>query len=541
MRRAAALLAALAACATSSPQAPQAPVDQRPPGTASTAWWNGAVVYELFVRSFQDSNGDGKGDLQGLIDRLDHLNDGDPSTTTDLGVDAIWLMPIQPSPSYHGYDVTDYDGVNPDYGAPADLDRLVAECHRRGIKVILDLVLNHSSSQHPWFLDSSSSAFSARRDWYLWRGSDPGWQQPWTTSGGSSTWHAMGGAFYYGVFWGGMPDLNWTNAAVRSEMGAVASRWLGRGADGFRLDAVRYLVENGGGSYQQDQPETHRFLKEFAAGVRAAKPDAMLVGEAWADTATIAPYYGSTGTVPGGDELPLLFDFPLADAVVSGVASGTASGIAAALDAAWRTYPRGAADAPFLTNHDQVRVATRLGADPARLRLAAAILLTLPGTPFLYYGEEIGMQNGTCAGDECKRTPMAWDATAGGGFTTGTPWWPPAPGGASVAAQTADPASLLSRYRQLIRARGASPALRRGELTAIAGPASGVLAFARSGGGETVLAAHNLGGGFASATLALPGATAEAILADPGASASASGGSWTVSLPPRGSGVWRVR
>jgi glycosidase len=539
MPRTTALLAALAAaCATSSPQPPQPP-DARPPGTSSTAWWNGAVVYEIFVRSYQDSNGDGKGDLQGLIDRLDYLNDGDPATDADLGVDAIWLMPIHPSPSYHGYDVTDYDGVNPDYGAPADMDRLVAECHRRGIRVILDLVVNHTSSQHPWFFEAASSPTALHRDWYEWSASDAGWRQPWDPFTGGPTWHASGSAWYYGVFWSGMPDLNWRNPAVRNEMGAVAARWLGRGVDGFRLDAIRYLVANG--AAQQDQPETHRFLREFAAGVRGVRPDAMLVGEAWADTATIAPYYGSTGAVPGGDEIPLLFDFPLSDAVVAGVAAGNASGIASTLDTVSRNYPRGAADAPFLSNHDQVRVATRLAGDPAKLWLAATILLTLPGTPFLYYGEEIGLQNGSCAGDECKRTPMAWDGTASGGFTTGTPWWPPAPGGASVAAQTGDGTSLLSRYRQLVRARSASAALRRGEVTAVAGAASGVLAFVRVGGGETVLVAHNLGGAFAGTSVAAPGSVSEPIFADPGATAFGGAGTWSVFLPPRGSGVWRIR
>src|SRR6266403_2947702 len=192
---------------------------------ASAEWWNGAVVYEVFVRSFLDSNGDGKGDLAGLISKLDYLNDGDPSTTADLGVDAIWLMPIYPSPSYHGYDVTDYDGVNPDYGTPADMDSLIAECHKRGIKVILDYVPNHTSIQHPWFSDAS------RRDWYVWSTANPGWTQPWSSS---ATWFPSGAAWYYAVFWSGMPDLNWKTAAVRAEMGAAAGRWLARGSAHFR-------------------------------------------------------------------------------------------------------------------------------------------------------------------------------------------------------------------------------------------------------------------------------------------------------------------
>src|SRR6266478_3461448 len=241
----------------------------------------------------------------------------------------------------------------------------------------------------------------------------------------------------------------------------------------FRLDAVRYLVEDGAG-LQQDRPATHADLAEWTQGVLAANPHAMVVGEAWADTPTIATYFGSTAMVPGGDGLPLLFNFPLADSVVSGVAASSALAIASTLDSVARTYAAGTADAPFLTNHDQERVASRLAGNPAKLKLAAAILLTLQGTPIIYYGEEIGMLNGECSGDECKRTPMAWDATAHAGFTTGTPWWPHAPGAATanVASETGDGSSLLSRYRELIRVRKGSPALCRGGTSSLS-PSAG--------------------------------------------------------------------
>jgi glycosidase len=537
---AAVLLAAGCDGGTSTPPPPLLPATRAP--AASTDWWNGAVTYEVFVRSFRDSDGDGSGDLAGLIEKLDHLNDCDAPGSQALGVDAIWLMPIFPSPSYHGYDVTDYAGVNPDYGTMADLDRLVAEAHARCIKVILDWVPNHTSVAHPWFVESQSPT-SPRRDWYVWRPSNPYWGQPW---GGGTTWYAAGGSYYYAVFWSGMPDLNWRNPAVAAEIGAAAAGWLARGVDGFRLDAVRYLVENGSGAGQQDQPETHAALKAFASAVRGAAPagsPAMLVGEAWADTPTIATYFGSTAARPEGDELPLAFNFPLADEVVNGVNAGRATGIAAKLDDVARAYPPGTGDAPFLTNHDQVRVATRLGGDPAKLRLAAAILLTLQGSPFLYYGEEIGMANGTCGSDECKRTPMAWDGTPKGGFTSGTPWWPLSPGtaAANVTAQLADPASLLSRYRALIRARKGSPALSRGGTERHPTEGANVLSFLRTDPTETVLVAHNLGG--ATVTQSVPGtATAlEPILADPGASASPGAGSVSFTLPPRGSGIWRLR
>jgi glycosidase len=549
-RRAALLLAALAvACATSRGPAPAgAPatgagaVEARPaagspgPSPRGSPWWNGAVFYEVFLRSFLDSNGDGKGDLPGLVARLDYLNDGDPGTSADLGVDALWLMPVFASPSYHGYDVTDFERVNPDYGTNADLERLFAEAHRRGMRVILDLVLNHTSSQHPWFVDSSSSPASARRDWYVWRSDDPGWGQPWNSSQG--TWHERQGAWYYALFWGGMPDLNYRTPAVREEAKRIARFWLQRGADGFRLDAVRHLVETGPGPGQSGNPETHAFLREFAAAVKAASPEALLVGEVWSNTFDISDYYE-----PG--EMDLLFDFPLATAIVEGLKGNDGAGIATVLAEVLRTYPKGAVDAPFLTNHDQVRIATQLEGDAARLRLAASILLTLPGAPFMWQGEELGMRQRSSGDDELKRTPMPWDGTPSGGFTTAArPWFGLAPGheAANVAAQTRDPASLLSRYRALIRARHASEALRVGDLSLVAGAPAPVLAFVRRSGGDTVLVVHNLGP--AEAAVAVPGlavAEAEAILADAGAALSRDGAGWRARLPPRSSGIWRVR
>jgi glycosidase len=547
LRRIVALALALALSSCSGHSRPPPAVIPAGPadGSPAEAWWNGAVFYEVFVRSFKDSDGDGKGDLRGLMEKLDYLNDGDPATDADLGVDALWLMPVFESPSYHGYDVVDYEAIERDYGTSTDLDALLAAAHARGLKVIVDLVVNHTSSQHPWFLDAASSPSAAKRAWYPWSPNDPGWKQPWDPYGSSTTWHPLGSAYYYGVFWSGMPDLDWRTPEVREEMKRIAGAWLSRGVDGFRLDAVRYLVETSGGAGQADTPQTLAVLRELYARVRSVLPGAALVGEAWAETPVIARYYGSTAAVPGGDVLPLLFDFPLAEAILQGVSSGSAAGIAAKLAEVRLTYPRGAADAPFLTNHDQLRAATRLGS-AARLRNAAAIYLTLPGSPFLYYGEEVGQQNGPGGADEWKRTPMAWDATPGGGFTIGTPWWPLAPGQetANVAAQTADAGSLLSRYRALIRARRASPALRRGDLVLLTG-ASGpqpVLAYLLVAPGDTVLVAHNLTDGVATAS-ALPaeGSAAEVVFGETGASAHGANGQWTITLPPRGSGVWRLR
>ena len=482
-----------------------APTAAAPPPDAGSGWshdWaRGALFYEIFVRSFADSDGDGVGDLRGLAARLDYLNDGDPATASDLGVDALWLMPIFPSPSYHGYDVTDYEGVNPDYGTLADFERLIAEAHRRGIRVILDLVMNHTSDQHPWFVESASSAAATRRDWYVWRADDPGWTPPW--GGANPTWHERNGAYYYGIFWGGMPDLNFASPAVRAEMKRVAKLWLDRGVDGFRLDATRHLFAGGPGQAQNDQQETHAFLRELAAHVRSVRPDAVLVGENWTDTGAIATYYGSSAAVAGGDELPMNFNFPLAAALVRAAASGDAAPVAGVLAEMAEVYPAGALDAPFLTNHDMLRLATQVGDDPGRLRVAAAALLTLPGAPFLYYGEEVGLGNGPGRDDRQKRTPMPWDA--GAGFSTATPWCEPAPGRerANVAAQTGDGASLLAHYRRWIGLRHRLPALARGGLKLLSSPAasSPLLLFERVDGSRRLLVAHNFGGAPASATL----------------------------------------
>lgn len=542
-RFAAPLLAlALSACSITPPpiRVAEAPVVQW-----DHEWARGAVFYEVFVRSFQDSNGDGIGDLQGLISRLDALNDGNPATETDLGIDALWLMPVFSSPSYHGYDVVDYETIEPDYGTSADFQRLLDEAHRRGIRVIVDFVMNHSSAQHPWFVESAASPRSRYRDWYVWRADDPGWTQPW--GGTNHTWHEKNGAFYYGVFWGGMPDLNFSTPAVREEMKRLAAFWLQSGVDGFRLDATRHLFANGPGELQNDQPEAHVFLKEFAGHVRDVAPGSVVVGENWTDTPIIARYYGSTKTVRGGDELPMSFNFPLAAAIVEGVQSGEGAGIAAKLEEMAELYPAGVIDAPFLTNHDMFRVATQLDGDPAKLRSAAAVLLTLPGAPFLYYGEEVGLKNGgPDRRDELKRTPMPWDGSAGGGFTTGKPWFDVAPGKETdnVAAQSNDPASLLSWYRRLIHARKGSEALRTGSLTLLtpANKSAPVMAFVRESTGQRVLVAHNLSTAEVEAgPFDLPGSTAEAIVSSAGTGAPVRGeGGWRVRLPAGASGVWAL-
>jgi glycosidase len=462
-------LLALVAChgGTSAPPAPNTP-----------GWWRGRAVYEVFVRSFADSNGDGIGDLKGLTAHLDYLSN-------DLGVDAVWLMPIFPSPSYHGYDVTDYRGVNPQYGTLADFDALVAAAHQRGVKVILDFVLNHSSSQHPWFVSSGQGPSSEKRDWYEWSATDPGWRRPWD---GAPTWHSLNGAWFYGIFWSGMPDLNLRNAAVEAELTASMKFWLAHGVDGFRLDAVRYFIETGAGA-QQDLPETHAYLRRLRAALPA---ESVLIAEAWAGLETAAKYYGD------GDEMSLAFGFDLSDALKSAVGAGDASAVINVLARQEAALKDRGFDAPFLSNHDQMRVMRAIGGDAGGARLAAAVLMALPGTPFLYYGEEIGMQGGAGSSDEQKRTPFRWTASPPEyGFTAASfAWYEGAEAaGVDVATQKADANSLWNVYRRALAVRRAQPALMTGDAArpAVSGGGAGVFALLRTAAGKRVLFVANFG------------------------------------------------
>jgi glycosidase len=542
-------LLALALCLTTPWRAAGEAPPPAPPVQWKHDWANGAVFYQILVRSFADSNGDGKGDLPGLVSKLDYLNDGDPATHDDLGVDAIWLLPVFSSGSYHGYDTLDYDDIDRELGTNEDFQRLCREAHKRGIRVIVDLVLNHTSIDHPWFKDSASSPKSPKRDWYVWRPDDPGWTRPWSND---ATWHKKNGDYYYGLFWSGMPDLNFRNPEVRAEAERIAKLWLDRGVDGFRLDAARHLIEGPDGE-QADTPETHAFWKEFAAYVRGVRPDAILVGEVWTGSQGIAPYYGDTSVIAGGDELPMTFDFPIGGAIVSAVKTGKAVNVFSQLHEMQRYYPRGVLDAPFLKNHDQARVATELDGDLPRLRAAAAVLLTLPGAPFIYYGEEIGMRNygpgfgsrgGAGKQDQDKRTPLPWDGTPRGGFSTAKPWHDFSGGHETlnVASERADPGSLLSRYRDLIALRHGSEALRQGELE-LQPAQEGILLFLRRSAGETVLVAHNLGATAASATgVKLPDGVPSVLFADPGVGALTPGkGGWTVEIPPFSFGAWKIQ
>jgi glycosidase len=447
--------------------------------TPDRPWWSDRVFYEVFVRSFQDSDGDGIGDLRGLIDRLDELNDGDPATTDDLGVTGLWLMPIAEAASYHGYDVTDYRSVESDYGTAEDFADLVAAAHDRGIAVVVDFVVNHTSRDHPWFQDSMTPG-SAHADWYLWSDSRPAVAR----SDGSPVWHEAGGRYYYGYFWEGMPDLNLANPEVVAEIDDIAGFWLDMGVDGFRLDAAKHLIEDG--KQLENTPATHAWLEGFSERVHATHPDALVLGEVY-DSTTISSGYVRDGS------LDLTFDFGLGSATIISLNSRDAGSIAAADREVAGAYPPDTL-ATFLTNHDQNRLMDQVGDDPAAARLAATLLLTGPGVPFVYYGEEIGLTGRKP--DERIRTPMRWDASApGAGFTTGAPWEALSddPATVNVADESGDPASLLSTYRDLIRVRATRPALARGAIVPVDSADRHVVAYLRSDGVDTVLVVANTG------------------------------------------------
>jgi glycosidase len=479
-------------------------------------WWRDGVVYQIYPRSFMDANGDGIGDLAGIRARLDHL--------VWLGVDGLWLSPIFPSPmADFGYDVSDYTAIDPRFGTLADFDALVADAHARDLRVILDWVPNHTSERHPWFLDSRASRASARRGWYVWRDPAAGGGPPnnWISVFGGPAWafDDATGQYYLHSFLKEQPDLDWRNAEVREAMHGVLRFWLERGVDGFRIDVVHRLAKDpalrdnpalpgreghGYGAQQHLHDENHPDVHEILRGIRRvldAYPERMAVGEVYLmDPAEVARYYGC------GDELPLAFNFSFLNAPWSAAAFRREAERFLAL------VPPDCWPDQVLSSHDAVRHASRydhpqLGDE--RARLAALMLLTQRGTPFLYQGEEIGMRNvavpperlqdplartlhPSLSRDGC-RTPLQWEARPGAGFTTGEPWLPIGDCARhNVAAQRADPASLLQLYRALISLRRAHPALSRGAQRSLAAP-EGVWAFERTLGGERFVVALNFG------------------------------------------------
>ena len=440
-------------------------------GTEGFPWWNDAVFYEIFVRSFRDSDGDGIGDFNGITEKLDYLE--------ALGIKGLWLMPINPSPSYHGYDVTDYYAVNSDYGTMDDFKRLLEEAHKRDIKVIIDFVMNHTSSKHPWFL-SALTPGSEYHDWYKWSETDPGTLGPW----GAKAWHrASNGQYYYAIFWDQMPDLNYDNPAVREEIKKVTSFWLKDiGIDGFRLDAVRYMAED---DQLADSKANHAFLEEWGQYYRSINPQAFTVGEAWTDNANVKKYINTN------KELASAFNFDLSAAMLK-LNEGNTTSVRFILQTTIRDFPE-QDNANFITNHDMPRVMNQLGTDKEqRAKIAAGILLTTPGIPFIYYGEEIGM-SGTKP-DELIRTPMQWDNTQGAGFTDGKPWEAINADFllVNVAKQTGDSTSLLEHYRDLIQLRNEHSALRIGKTYVTDSKSNKIISYLRAGKDETLLVIINI-------------------------------------------------
>ena len=430
--------------------------------TRSTEWWRDTVFYEIFVRSFYDTNGDGIGDFNGVTQKLDYIE--------SLGANTIWLMPIHPSPSYHGYDVINYYSVNPDYGTMNDFKNLLVEAHKRDIRIIVDLILNHTSNLHPFFIDANSSLDSTHRDWYVW------------SNESGDRWHMGNDGYYYGYFWEGMPDLNYSNPDVTAEMLEVTRYWLEDiGVDGFRLDAAKHLIEEDG--KLENTSATHEWFKDFYAFNKARNSDAYTVGEVYGAGAFIATTYEG--------QFDHVFNFEFASGIMNSVSGESNTGI----NSAWAFTLNDMTDgdyATFLTNHDQNRVMSVFNGSEEKARLAAVILMTSPGTPFIYYGEEIGMQGKKP--DEDIRLPMQWSREEYAGFTTGIPWRAPHEEYAqvNVAAQENEPNSLLNLYRVLIKLRQEHPALRSGNISVLETGNTGVYAILRSDGSETILVLVNL-------------------------------------------------
>jgi alpha-glucosidase len=477
-------------------------------------WWQTGIIYQIYPRSFQDSNGDGVGDLNGIVQRLDYL--------TWLGIDAIWLSPIFPSPmADFGYDISSYTDVDASFGTLADFDRLLDAAHRKGIKVILDFVPNHTSDQHPWFLESRSSRVSAKRDWYLWcsAAEDGGPPNNWLSVFGGSAWEwdEASRQYYYHAFLKEQPDLNWRNREVRAAMYDVLRFWLERGVDGFRVDVIWHLIKDEqfrdnppnpeyrlgqqpyarlDPVYTTDRPDVHEVIGEMRQVVDSYE-DRVLIGEIYLPVERLVTYYGADRK---GVHLPFNFQLLQCEWNARAILDLVRDYEALLPEGGWPNW--------VLGNHDSHRIATRVGATQARV--AAMLLLTLRGTPTMYYGDEIGLQDavippelvqdpfekrvpGIGVGRDPARTPMQWDASVNAGFTRGTPWLPVADGHdrTNVAAETADSRSTLTLYQRLIELRR-RPELTVGDWRALAANGD-VLAYVRSHAGSRLLVALNLG------------------------------------------------
>lgn len=478
-----------------------------------TSWWQHGIIYHVYPRSFQDTNGDGVGDLKGIEQRLEHI--------AGLGCDAVWLSPIYTSPMKdHGYDVADYTGVHPLFGTLEDFDRLVAKAKNLGLRVIMDFVPNHSSDQHPWFLESRSSRDNPRRDWYVWRDAKPDGSPPnnWISvfSGPAWQWDETTGQYYLHSFLAEQPDLNWRNPEVRAAMYDAMRFWLDRGVDGFRLDVVYYCMKDPelrdnppNPGWKPGMPEIDTLLQAHSndhedmaivvAEMRRvvdAYEDKLLIGEIYLPLERLMAYYGRDLE---GTHLPFNFQLILTP--------WNAREVKALVEQYEGLLPQGGWPNWVLGNHDQTRVAGRVG--EAQARIAAMLLFTLRGTPTLYYGDEIGMPNVEIPpgrGEDAwarheaafsrdpQRTPMQWDDSAYAGFSTIEPWLPLSADhqARNVALQDRDPGSMLTLHRRLIALRRASPALAIGAWSGIETTGE-VFAFERRHGGDELTVVLNFG------------------------------------------------
>ncbi len=485
------------------------------PNTQSiTPWWQRGVVYQIYPRSFQDSNGDGVGDLPGILARLDYLNDGTPDS---LGVDALWISPFYPSPmADFGYDVADYCNVDPLFGTLADFDRLVEGAHRRGMKIIIDWVPNHTSDQHPWFIEARRSRRSPQRNWYIWADPKPDGSPPnnWGSFFGGPAWtfEPASGQYYLHQFVKEQPELNWRSPELKAAMLDTLRFWLRRGVDGFRMDVVGLLIKDAAlrdnppnphadprlspndlhgrqlAVYTEDQDEVHAIIRQIRQTLDEFD-DRVGIGELWGPLPRWVRYYGEQG-----EELQLPFNFRLMNQPwqAQAMANCVAELEAALPPFAWPNY--------VLGNHDQPRLASRFGGQ-AQARLAVMLLLTLRGTPTLYNGDEIGLENGKIPPEQIQdpqgknlgaersrdvcRTPMQWDASPQAGFSQAKPWLPVSEDYTqrNVAALSKDPLSILNLYRQLLWHRRQHPALQLGSYQTLPAPTD-CLAYQRTLGNQ---------------------------------------------------------
>lgn len=492
------------------------------------------VYYCIFVRSFADFDGDGIGDFKGLTAKLDYLNDGNDLTTTDLGITGIWLMPIFPSQSYHGYNVDDYYAINPEYGTMEDFELFLKETHKRGISVILDLTCNHSSVYTDWFIDSKDPN-SPYRDWYRWIQADDSRyninQQIW----GHKLWNKVQNSYYAGLFESGMPDFNLSNPEVRNEFKKITSFWLKKGVSGFRFDAAGHVFNASKlAAGEESQTQAISFWKELTDSIKTVKNDAYNVGEVWEPTSTRGMYMQGLGST---------FHFDLGTKIVDTIrdGSGGKNNIPNSLYGDYLTYKElypDYIDAPFLTNHDQNRISGMLKGDSELLKLAASIYILAEGVPFMYYGEEIGLMG--AKPDEQIRTPMLWNEA--GKDKLQTSWIESKYNKKTVPVnlQQKDKDSLLNYYKRLIRLKTAHSALYEGRFTALATEAAEVISWLMESKTEKAFVMHNVSSEPISVTIpqeARKGDGSPYDLVFAGNTAVVLSAEGVISLPPRASAV----